>query len=155
MPGRDIAVAGVMLVFALAVFFESWRMPVFAAQPLSAPGLFPALTAIAIGMLALWVLFARVPQALGWRPTPPEPESDELGSVPKVVLCTLVTVAAVALLRPAGFIVTGIVATIGLMLVGLGRRPRGAEAALILGTGLALPFAAHWLFTQVFLTPLP
>jgi hypothetical protein len=155
MPGRDIWVAAVMLVFAAWVAWQSWHMPVFAGQMLSAPGLFPMLTAGAIALLALAVFVERVPQALGWRPTPPEPETEELGSVTKVALCTVVTIIAVALMRPAGFIAAGIVATIGLMVVGLGRRPTRAQAVLILGAGLALPVATHWLFTQVFLTPLP
>ncbi len=155
MPGRDIAVAAVMLAFAAAVGWQSWNMPVFGGQVLSAPGLFPMLTAGAIGLLALGVFVVRVPQALGWRPVPPEPEAEELGSVTKVALCTIVTVVAVALMRPAGFIVAGVVATIGLMLVGLGQRPTRMQGLLILAAGLALPVATHWLFTQVFLTPLP
>ena len=155
MPGRDIAVAAVMLAFAAAVFRESWNMPVFGGQALTAPGLFPMITAAAIGLLALAVLVQRVPQALGWRPVPPEPPEEELGSVPKVILCAVITGVAVALMKPLGFIACGIVATAGLMLAGLGRRPDTREAALIAGCAILLPIATHWLFTQVFLTPLP
>lgn len=155
MPGRDIAVAAVMLAFAAAVFRESWNMPVFGGQALTAPGLFPMITAAAIGLLALLVLVQRVPQALGWRPVPPEPPEEELGSVPKVLICAAITALAIALMRPAGFIAAGMVATAGLMLTGLGRRPRTGEAALIAGFAILLPVATHWLFTQVFLTPLP
>lgn len=155
MVGRDIAVAAVMLVFAAVVFRESWNMPVFGGQALTAPGLFPMITAAAIGLLALAVLADRVPQALGWRPIPPAPPEEGLGSIPKVVLCLVVTGTAIAMMRPAGFVAAGMVATAGLMLVGLGRRPRPAEALLIAGVSLALPFGTHWLFTQVFLTPLP
>lgn len=155
MPGRDIAVAAVMLAFAALAFQQSWNMPIIGGQALTAPGLFPMITSAAIGALALAVLVARVPQALGWRPVPPEAPEEELGSLAKVLLSTLVTGLAVALMRPAGFIVAGMVATAGLMLIGLGRRPSAAQAALILGLALALPFATHWLFTQVFLTPLP
>jgi hypothetical protein len=154
-PGRDITVAAVMLAFAAAVFRESWNMPVFGGQPLTAPGLFPMITAAAIGLLALAVLVQRVPQALGWRPVPPEPPEEELGSVAKVLLCAAITALAIALMRPAGFIAAGMVATAGLMLAGLGRRPRAGEAALIAGFAILLPVATHWLFTQVFLTPLP
>jgi hypothetical protein len=155
MPRRDIAVAGVMLLLAIAVFLESWRMPVFGGQPLAAPGLFPAVTAVGIGILALVVLAARVPQALGWRPVPPEAPGEEMGSFAKVVLCAATVGVAVALMRPLGFVAAGVVATVGLMLAGLGRRPRLAEAGLIAASGIGLPFAMHWLFTQVFLTPLP
>lgn len=144
-----------MLAFAAVVFQQSWTMPVFGGQPLTAPGLFPMITAAAIGLLALIVLVLRVPQALGWRPVPPAPAEEALGSIPKVLLCVLVTGIAVALMRPAGFLVAGTIATAGLMLVGLGRRPRAGEALLILGLALLLPFAIHRLFTQVFLTPLP
>jgi hypothetical protein len=155
MPARDIAVAVVMLAFAAAVFRESWNMPVFGGQPLTAPGLFPMMTAAAIGLLALAVLVQRVPQALGWRAIPPAPPEEELGSVPKVVLCAVITGVAVALLKPMGFIAAAIFATAGLMLAGLGRRPAAGEAALIAGCAILLPFATHRLFTQVFLTPLP
>jgi hypothetical protein len=154
-PARDIAVAAVMLAFAAAVFRESWNMPIFGGQALTAPGLFPMITAAAIGLLALAVLVQRVPQALGWRAVPPEPPGEELGSVPKVLLCAVITGVAIALMRPAGFIAAGIFATAGLMLAGLGRRPRAGEAALIAGFALILPVAIHRLFTQVFLTPLP
>jgi hypothetical protein len=155
MPGRDIAVAVVMLAFATAVFLQSWNMPVFGGQALTAPGLFPMITAAAIGLLALAVLLQRVPQALGWRAVPPEPPEEELGSVPKVLLCAVITGVAIALMKPLGFIACGIFATAGLMLAGLGRRPGAGEAALIAGCAILLPFATHWLFTQVFLTPLP
>lgn len=155
MPGRDIAVAVVMLAFAAAVFREAWYMPVFGGQPLKAPGLFPMITAAAIAGLAILVLIRRVPQALGWRPVPPAPPEEELGSVPKVILCAAITAGAIALMRPAGFIAAGIFATAGLMLAGLGRRPRAGEAALIAAFALVLPFAIHRLFTRVFLTPLP
>jgi len=154
-PARDIAVAAAMLVFAAAAFRESWNMPVFSGNALTAPGLFPMITAVAIGGLALAVLVRRVPQALGWLPTPQEPPEEELGSVTKVVVCAAVTAVAIALLRPVGFVAAGVVATAGLMLAGLGRRPRAKEAALILGLSLSLPFAAYWLFSRVFLTPLP
>jgi hypothetical protein len=155
LPGRDIAVAAVMLGFAAAVFFEAQRMPVIGGQPLTAPGLFPAITAVAIGLLALIVLALRLPQALGLRPVPEEPPAEPLGSVAKVALCAGVVGLAILLMRPLGFVATGIVATAGLMLAGLGRRPTAAEAALIAAFGLLLPLAAHWLFTQVFLVPLP
>lgn len=155
MPRRDIAVAVMMLAFAALAFHQSWHMPVFGGQPLTAPGLFPMMTAGAIGALALIVLIQRVPQALGWRPVPPEAPEEELGSVSKVLLCAVITATAVALMRPAGFIVAGMVATAGLMLVGLGRRPGAGEAALVAGMAVALPLGTHWLFTQVFLTPLP
>lgn len=155
MAVRDIAVAAVMLAFAAAVFRESWNMPVFGGQALTAPGLFPMITAAAIGLLALAVLVQRVPQALGWRPLPPEPPGEELGSVAKVVLCAVITGVAIALMKPLGIIACGIFATAGLMLAGLGRRPGAGEAALIAGCAILLPFATHWLFTQVFLTPLP
>lgn len=155
MPARDIAVAAVMLAFAAAVFREAWNMPIFRDQALTAPGLFPMITAVAIGGLALIVLLQRVPQALGWRATPPALPEEELGSIPKVILCAAVTGLAIALMRPAGFIAAGVVATAGLMLVGLGRRPSAGEAALIAGFAAILPIAAHRLFTQVFLTPLP
>jgi hypothetical protein len=155
MPGRDIAVAVVMLAFAAAVFRQSWNMPVFGGQALTAPGLFPMITAVAIGLLALAVLVQRVPQALGWRPVPIEPPEEELGSVPKVILCAVITGVAIALMKPAGFIAAGIVATAGLMLAGLGRRPSAGEAALVAGFAVVLPFVTHWVFTQVFLTPLP
>ena len=155
MPGRDIAVAVVMLAFAAAVFRESWNMPVFGGQPLTAPGLFPMITAAAIGLLALIVLAQRLPQALGWQPVPPAPPEEELGSVPKVILCALITGLAIALMRPLGFIAAGIVATAGLMLAGLGRRPSAGQAAFIADAAVLLPIATHWLFTQVFLTPLP
>jgi hypothetical protein len=154
-PGRDIAVAAVMLAFAAAVFRESWNMPIFGGQALTAPGLFPMITAAAIGLLALVVLAERVPQALGWRPVPPAPPEEELGSVPKVILCMVIAGVAIALMKPAGFIAAGIFASAGLMLAGLGRRPGTGEAALIAGFSLVLPFAIHQLFTQVFLTPLP
>jgi len=144
-----------MLAFAALAFHQSWHMPVFSGQALTAPGLFPMITSAAIGGLALIVLAQRVPQALGWWPVPPATPEEELGSLPKVLLCAAITGVAVALMRPAGFIVAGMVATAGLMLVGLGRRPTAAEAALILGMAVALPLGTHWLFTQVFLTPLP
>lgn len=156
MARRDVAVAGAMLLLALAVLWESWKMPVFGGQPLSAPGLFPAITAGAIAALALAVLLARAPQALGWRAAPPEaPPGEPLGSVPKVLLCALVTLAALLVMKPLGFVAAGAVATVGLMLAGLGRRPRGWEAALVAAFGVLLPLGTHWLFTQVFLTPLP
>lgn len=155
MPWRDIAVATVMLVIAVAAFRESWNMPIFGGQNLTAPGLFPMITAAAIGLLALTVLIRRIPEVLGWRPIRPEAPEEEIGSVAKVVICTLITAGAVALMRPAGFIVAGMFATAGLMLAGLGRRPKLPEGALILGTALILPFVMHWVFTQIFLTPLP
>jgi len=155
MPGRDVAVAGVMLVFALAVAYESWRMPIFAGQHLSAPGLFPLMTAVAIGLLALFVLVTRVPQWLGWRQTPAEPPGEALGSIAKVVLCALLVGITILLMRPLGFVLAGIFGTVALMLVGLGRQPKRNEALLIAGFGLALPYLTHLLFTQVFLTPLP
>jgi hypothetical protein len=155
MPGRDVAVAGVMLAFAIAALYESWRMPVFGGQYLSAPGLFPALTAGAIGLLALIVLVVRVPQWLGWRATPAEPPGEPLGSVAQVLLCAAIVGASILLMRPLGFIAAGILCTVGLMLAGLGRRPGRGEAALIAVFGLALPILTHLLFTRVFLTPLP
>ena len=155
MPWRDIAVATVMLVIALAAFRESWKMPIFGGQNLTAPGLFPMITAAAIGLLALTVLIRRIPEALGWRPIRLEEPAEKIGSVSKVIICTLITAGAVALMRPAGFIVAGMFATAGLMLAGLGRRPNLREGALVLGTALILPFVMHWVFTQIFLTPLP
>ncbi len=155
MPWRDIAVATVMLVIAVAAFRESWNMPIFGGQSLTAPGLFPMITAAAIGLLALTVLIRRIPEALGWRPIRPEAPEEEIGSVSKVILCTLITAGAVALMRPMGFIVAGIFATAGLMLAGLGRRPSLPQSALILGAALVLPVVMHWVFTQIFLTPLP
>lgn len=155
MPWRDIAVATVMLVIAVAAFRESWNMPIFGGQNLTAPGLFPMITAAVIGLLALTVLIRRIPEVLGWRPMRPEAPEEEIGAVSKVVICTLITAGAVALMRPAGFIVAGMFATAGLMLAGLGRRPKPPEGALILGTALILPFVMHWVFTQIFLTPLP
>jgi hypothetical protein len=155
MPGRDIVVAAAMLVFAAAALLEAWRMPVFGGQPLTAPGLFPAITAASIGLLALLVLLDRVPQALGWRPVRPEPESEPIGAPAKVLICAAIVGVAILLMRPFGFVVAGMVATAGLMLAGLGRRPRAAEALLIAGCGVVLPAATHWLFTRVFLTPLP
>ncbi|MFN7673018.1 MAG: tripartite tricarboxylate transporter TctB family protein [bacterium] len=155
MPWRDIAVATVMLVIAVVAFRESWNMPIFGGQNLTAPGLFPMITAAAIGLLALTVLIRRIPEVLGWRPMRPEAPEEEIGSVTKVIICTLITAGAVALMRPAGFIVAGMFATAGLMLTGLGRRPNLPEGAMILGTALILPFVMHWVFTQIFLTPLP
>ncbi|MCE2922193.1 MAG: tripartite tricarboxylate transporter TctB family protein [Roseomonas sp.] len=155
MPWRDIAVATVMLVIAVVAFRESWNMPIFGGQRLTAPGLFPMITAAAIGLLALTVLIRRIPEVLGWRPMRPEAPEEEIGSVTKVIICTLITAGAVALMRPAGFIVAGMFATAGLMLTGLGRRPNLPEGAVILGTALILPFVMHWVFTQIFLTPLP
>ncbi len=155
MPGRDVAVAGVMLAFAIAAFSESWRMPVFAGQYLSAPGLFPAITAGAIGLLAVIVLVVRVPQWLGWRATPAEAPEEPLGSVPQVLLCAAIVGAGILLMRPIGFVGAGIFCTVGLMLAGLGRRPTRGEALLIITFGLALPVLTHLLFTRVFLTPLP
>ena len=155
MPWRDIAVATVMLVIAVAAFRESWNMPIFGGQNLTAPGLFPMITAAAIGLLALTVLIRRIPEVLGWRPMRPEAPEEEIGSVTKVIICTLITAGAVALMRPAGFLVAGMCATAGLMLTGLGRRPNLPEGAVILGTALILPFVMHWVFTQIFLTPLP
>lgn len=155
MPGRDVAVASVMLAFAIAALYESWRMPVFAGQYLSAPGLFPALTAGAIGVLSLIVLVVRVPQWLGWRGTPAEAPEEPLGSVAQVVLCAVIVGASILMMRPLGFIAAGIFCTIGLMLAGLGRRPTRSEAMLIALFGLALPVLTHLLFTRVFLTPLP
>ena len=155
MPWRDIAVATVMLVIAVAAFRESWNMPIFGGQRLTAPGLFPMITAAAIGLLALTVLIRRIPEVLGWRPMRPEAPEEEIGSVTKVIICTLITAGAVALMRPAGFIVAGMFATAGLMLTGLSRRPNLPEGAVILGTALILPFVMHWVFTQIFLTPLP
>lgn len=130
MPWRDIAVATVMLVIAVAAFRESWNMPIFGGQRLTAPGLFPMITAAAIGLLALTVLFRRIPEVLGWRSVRPEAPEEEIGSVAKVVICTLITAGAVALMRPAGFIVAGMFATAGLMLAGLGRRPSLSEGTL-------------------------
>ncbi len=155
MPGRDVAVAGVMLAFAIAAFYESWRMPVFAGQYLSAPGLFPALTAGAIGLLSLIVLMVRVPQWLGWIAPPEEAPEEPLGSVTLVIICAAIVGVSILLMRPLGFIAAGVFCTIGLMLAGLGRRPTGGQALLIAGFGLALPFLIHLLFTRVFLTPLP
>lgn len=155
MPGRDIAVAVVMLAFSAAAFLVSWNMPVFGGQALTAPGLFPMITSGAMAALALAVLVHRMPQALGWRPVPPAEPEEELGSLPKVLLCAVVTGLGVALLRPAGFVAAGTLVTAGLMLVGLGRRPDGREGLVIVACSLGLPLAAHWLFTQVFLTPLP
>lgn len=155
MPRRDMAVAGAMLVFALLALYESWRMPIFDGQVLAAPGLFPAVAAGGIALLSLAVLVNRLPQAMGWRPTTPEAPAEDPGNAKQALLCAAVVGVALLLMRPFGFVAAGVVATIGLMLAGLARRPRPGEALLIAVAGLGLPFAVHWLFTQVFLTPLP
>jgi len=155
MPGRDIAVAVVVLGFSALVFHEAWNMPIFSGQALTAPGLFPMITAVAMGALALGVLVTRMPQVLGWVSSPPPAAEEPLGSVGKVMLCLAVVGLAIFVMRPAGFIAAGVVATAGLMLVGLGRRPSWREGALIVALSAGLPVGTHWLFTQVFLTPLP
>ncbi len=154
---KDIAFAAVMLLLGAAALVESVRMPLFAGgQVLSAPGLFPGMVAAVICVLSLVVLVRRLGQLRPGRRLSAEEDPDEDPGNLRIVGGAIVVVGGAILAMPMlGFIAAGMIATTGLMLVGLNRRPRVPEVLVIATVGLTLPWVVYLFFTRLFMTPLP